>query len=73
MTTAQMGHGKLFRKFQGKIKFARVNVDSERTLAHKFNVRSIPNFILFNDGKVVEQFVGAMPSDEFEGRLKKYL
>lgn len=59
--------------FQGKIKFCRVNIDNERAIAHKFNIRSIPNFVLLKDGELIEQFVGAMPEDEFEKRLKKFM
>jgi len=39
-------------------------------LAQKFNVVSIPNFVLFKEGKKAEQFIGAMPVEEFEKRLK---
>jgi len=61
----------LNEKFQGKIKFGRVNIDNERVIAQKFNIRSIPNFVLLKDGKLIEQFVGAMPEDEFEKKLRK--
>ncbi|MEK6926077.1 MAG: thioredoxin [Nanoarchaeota archaeon] len=60
-------------KFKGKIKFAKVNIDENNSIASKFNVRSIPNFVLFKDGKPVEQFVGAMPAEDFEEKLKSYL
>jgi len=59
--------------FSGKIKFGKVNVGENETLAKKFNVSSIPNFILFKDGKPIENFVGAMDQDELESRLKKFL
>jgi len=38
-------------KFSGKIKFAKVNVSDNETLTRKFNVNSIPNFVLLKDGK----------------------
>ncbi|MBR9701743.1 thioredoxin [Candidatus Pacearchaeota archaeon] len=60
-------------KFKGKIKFGKVNVSDQSDLAQKFNVSSIPNLTLFKDGKVVNQFVGAMSGDELEGKLEKYL
>ena len=59
--------------FSGKIKFGKVNVGENESLAKKFNVSSIPNFILFKDGKVVENFVGAMNGEELESRLKKFI
>lgn len=60
-------------KFKGKIKFGKVNVGDNRKLARKFNVVSIPNFVLLKDGKPVEQFVGAMSGEELEKRLRKFV
>ena len=45
----------LSEKFKGKIKFGKINVGENQQLAQKFNVSSIPNFILFN------QFVVLIP------------
>jgi len=59
-------------KFRKKIKFGKVNVGDNQQLASKFEVSSIPNFVLFKDGKPVERFVGAISSDELEERLKKF-
>ena len=63
----------LGEKFKGKIKFGKINVDDNRELAQKFRIMSIPNFVLFKDGKPVEQFIGAMPLEDFEDRLKGHL
>ncbi|MEK6819932.1 MAG: thioredoxin [Nanoarchaeota archaeon] len=62
----------LSEKFKGKIKFGKINVDDNQILAQKFNVASIPNFVLFKDGKKAEQFIGAMPIEDFEKKLKKF-
>jgi len=63
----------LSEKFEGKIKFGKVDVGENQEIAQKFNVSSIPNFILFKDGEVIEQFVGSMSSEELEAKLKKHL
>src|SRR3989338_9618303 len=63
----------LSEKFEGKIKVGKVNVDDHEELARKFQIFSIPNFKLFKDGKVVEEFIGAMASDDFEDKLRKFL
>lgn len=63
----------LSKKFKEKIKFGRVNVDDNKELAQKFKIMSIPNFVLLKDGKVIEQFVGAMPVEDFADKLKNYL
>lgn len=63
----------LSEKFKGKINFGKVNVDENSQLAGKFNIRSIPNFILFKDGKPVEQFIGSMSLEDFQDKLKKFV
>jgi len=63
----------LSRKFKGKIKFGRVNVNDNKELAQKFKIMSIPNFILFKKGEPEERFIGAMPLEDFTDKLKKHL
>lgn len=63
----------LSEKFKGKIKFAKVNVGDNESLARKFNVSSIPNFVVLKNGKVAEQFVGAVGEEELEEKLGKFL
>jgi thioredoxin 1 len=63
----------LSERFEGKIKFGKVNVGENQRIAQKFNVSSIPNFILFKDGEVIQDFVGAMPSEEFEEKLERII
>ena len=61
------------KKFRGKIKVGKINIDENNELAQKYNIRSIPNFIIFKNGKVVDQFIGSISKEEFEKRIKKYL
>lgn len=63
----------LSEKFEGKIKFAKVDIDSNQKLAQKFNVVSIPNFILFKEGKQVHQFMGATSAENFGKKLNEFL
>lgn len=60
-------------KLKGKAKVAKVNVEDGQEIAQKFNVSSIPNFVLFKDGKVVDQFVGGMSEEELEEKIKAHL
>lgn len=60
-------------KFKGKIKVGKVNIEDNQELAQRYNVASIPNFVLFKDGKVIEQFVGGMSEEDFEEKLKKFI
>lgn len=60
-------------KFKKKIKFGKVNVGDNQALAQKFKVSSIPNMTIFKDGKVIDQIIGALSSEELEEKLKKHL
>lgn len=60
-------------KFEGKIKFGKINVDGNELLAAKYEVSSIPNFTIFKDGEVVEQFVGGRTADDMIEILEGFL
>ena len=62
----------LSEKLGNRVKFGKINVGENETLARKFNVSSIPNFVLFKDSKPIEQFVGAMSGEELEKRIEKF-
>jgi len=64
---------KLSEKFQGKIKFGKINVSENQDIAMKYNVSSIPNFTLLKNGEIIERFIGSRSSEEFEEKLKKFL
>ena len=61
------------KKFSKQLKVGKVNVEEGREIAQKFNVSSIPNFVLFKEGKVLTNFVGAMSEEDFSERLKKFI
>ena len=44
-----------------EIKVAKINVDEQGELAEKFQVMSIPTLMVFKEGKVVNQSMGARP------------
>ena len=56
-------------EMQGKVKIAKVNVDENPNIASKFGIRSIPTLMLFKDGKLAGQKVGAAP----KGDLSKWI
>lgn len=58
-------------EYEGKIKVGKVNVDDSQATPAKFGVRGIPTVILFKDGKVVDQIVGAVPKSQLEALIKK--
>jgi thioredoxin 1 len=60
-------------EYAGKLKVAKVNVDDEGELAGQYNVISIPTLLLFKDGTVVNQQVGAGSRQNIEELFKDYI
>lgn len=59
----------LASEFQGKVKFAKVNVDECKEVPAKFGIRGIPTLILFTDGKKVNELVGNQPKEKIRAML----
>ena len=55
----------LANQYQGRLKVAKVNVDESSQVAMKYQVTSIPTFILFKNGNVADRMLGALPRSEF--------
>ncbi len=55
-----------------KIKFARVNVDNNQNISMKFAVQSIPTFIMFKSGQVVDKMMGAVGEPGIHMICKKH-
>jgi thioredoxin 1 len=55
----------LAAQYAGKLKVAKINVDESSAVAMKYQVTSIPTFILFKAGEVADRVLGAMPRSEF--------
>ena len=49
--------------YDGKVSVGKLNVDHENQLAMEYGVRSIPALLIFNNGTVVNQIVGAVPKN----------
>lgn len=59
--------------YEGQVKVGKLNVDENPATPGQFGVRGIPTLILFKDGKVVDQVVGAVPKNQLESLIKKAL
>ena len=62
---------KLAEAYEGKVKVGKINVDENMTIAQKYRVASIPNFVIFRDGQPVANFVGAMSEADFREKLEQ--
>lgn len=63
----------LAQDFEGQVKVGKVNVDDNPATPSKYGIRGIPTIMLFKDGKLVEQVVGAVPKSQLEALIKKVL
>lgn len=52
--------------YEGKLKVGKLNVDDNQKTSMKFGIRSIPTLLVFKDGEVAEQIIGAVPKTEIE-------
>ena len=57
----------------GKVKVVKVNTDENQDLAQQFQIRSIPAVKLFRGGRVVDEFVGALPLAQVRTFLEPHL
>ena len=51
-------------EYGGKLKVVKMNVDHNPETPARFGVRGIPNLIIFKDGNVAQQIVGAAPKPQ---------
>ena len=55
----------LASQYAGKLKVAKINVDESTEVAMRYQITSIPTFILFKNGQVADRALGALPRSEF--------
>jgi thioredoxin 1 len=60
-------------EYVGRAKVGKLNVDDNLTITTRYNIRGIPTLILFKDGQVQEQWVGATSKDAIVKLLEKHL
>ncbi len=63
----------LATEYKGKVKVAKVDVDTAQQTAQKFGIRSIPTLLLFKGGRVVDTIVGAVPKSKLVDAISKHV
>ncbi len=63
----------LAAEFEGKAKIGKVNVDFNPAVSMKYGIRSIPSLLIFKDGEVVDQIIGAVPKNHIKSKLEAQL
>lgn len=63
----------LAKEYNGKLKVAKLDVDANRDIASSFGVMSIPTLLIFNNGSVADQIVGAVPKTTLVDKITRVL
>ena len=64
---------RLAKKFSGQMNFGKLNVDEQPEVATRYDVQSIPTFMIFKNGAPVDAAIGAVPEANLEQRIRKVL
>lgn len=57
-------------EFEGQAKIGKVDVDNNPEISTKYGIRSIPSLLIFKNGEVVDQIVGAVPKAQLKKQLE---
>src|ERR1044071_9894630 len=60
-------------EYAGKVKVGKLDVDSNGNTAMRYNIRGIPTLLLFKNGQVVEQIVGAVGKTQVQRMLDAHV
>ena len=63
----------LSNEYNGKVKVAKLDVDSNPQTASSYGIRGIPALLIFKDGKPVDQIVGAVPKSVIKSRIDQII
>ncbi|MGA2030009.1 MAG: thioredoxin [Verrucomicrobiota bacterium] len=58
-------------EYEGKVKIGKVNIDEQQTIASEYGIRAIPTLLLFNNGQVADQIVGARSKRDLKNSLDR--
>ena len=60
-------------QYEDKLMVAKLNIDENPNKPAKYQIRSIPTLMLFKDGEVLAQKLGAMPKKDLTDFLETNL
>ena len=63
----------LAKEMQGKIVFGKLNVDENREASMKYGIMSIPTLLVFKNGSLVDNIIGAMPKEMLLGKISPHI
>jgi thioredoxin 1 len=59
------------KKYSGRLKVGKLNTDENPEITSSYGILSIPSLLIFQNGKLVDRMVGAIPRGEIEKRLSR--
>lgn len=59
--------------YDGRVKFAKMNVDENMGTPGRYGIRGIPTLLLFKNGEVVDQIVGAVPKAKLKEMIDRHV
>jgi thioredoxin 1 len=62
----------LAQEYSGHYRFVKVNIDEAPSLAQRYAVQGVPTLMIFDQGKVVDSWVGLRPTQEIKIRLQRH-
>jgi thioredoxin 1 len=60
-------------ELEGRLKVVKLNTDAAGDVASKYGIMSIPTLLLFKNGQVVEQMMGALPKSAIQSKIEPHL
>jgi len=64
---------KIAEEYGDKVAVGKLDVDSNRGIAARFGIMSIPMVLFFRDGKLADKIIGAVPKHVLEEKLKQVM
>lgn len=59
--------------YDGKVKFAKINVEESLETAKKYSISGLPSLLVFKNGEAVERMAGLMPKSTIISNIEKHL
>lgn len=63
----------LAAEYEGRLKVGKLDIDNNQEVSVKYGIRSIPTLLLFKDGKIVDQIVGAVTKAQIVAKLSPHI
>lgn len=61
----------LSNEMAGKVKFVKLNIETEASVAHGLKIEALPTFLFYKNGKIVSRQAGALDKHEFKAKFAK--